>query len=177
LAVNPDAGIDPDGFLAALRATGVGEWEALGELHALAPALALPRILPAMTELDYPLTIIRVCDALALASPDGANAALNAALPNVVRVRDSVRLSNRAWVRSLPDLCVHGALDLDRCVNLATLPKRLDIEFSLKLQGCASWDGKIPKKAWVAGNLFTDRHPEGIRLDEWRRLHPRGERP
>jgi hypothetical protein len=122
-----------------------------------------------------------------------------------VKVRGHLNLDGSGWLDRLPDgLAIEGYLSL-KGTAIQVLPERLqvgtnalrasahpeslglrppppspgpvrDLWNALVLTGCFLWDGQVPASAQVGGYLFTDRHPHGIRLDEWRGHHPRGER-
>jgi hypothetical protein len=69
-----------------------------------------------------------------------------------------------------------GCLWLDR-TSLVSLPHGLWVGGSLSLQNCPEWDGLIPDGTYVRYWVQTDRHPaSGIPLEDWRALHPKGER-
>jgi hypothetical protein len=80
-------------------------------------------------------------------------------------------------LETLPeDLDLEGWCDLKGRLAFQRLPERMSIGMSLFLQGCRSWDGIIPEGITIARRVFTDTHPGGIDLDEWRHWHPKGER-
>jgi hypothetical protein len=97
-----------------------------------------------------------------------------ATLPSDLKVGIDLYLSN-TQIRALPDgLKLRGHLELCN-TPLRTLPAGLEA-FTLGLKGCAGWDGRIPADARIIYRIDTDRFPEGILLDAWRRQCPQGER-
>jgi hypothetical protein len=118
------------------------------------------------------------------------------ALPQGLAVTGSLMVSGLQSLTSLPEgLRVGGSLSLDGTA-VTFLPDGLDIGGGLYLTGssliglgcglrvgadldltnCRGWNGQIPADTEVAGKVLSDRHEEGIPLDHWRHLHPRGER-
>lgn len=90
---------------------------------------------------------------------------------------DGISWHETDWLTRLPDGIEARSLFLNRNVNLKSLPGGMRlVDGSLDMTGCVSWDGIIPEDAVIGFKVYTDLHPEGITLDEWRRLHPNGER-
>jgi hypothetical protein len=95
--------------------------------------------------------------------------------PKGLRVGHQLLLQNTAFTELPPGLRVQGDLLLF-FAPIQSLPAGLKVEGCLGLEGCRDWDGKIPADAQVGKVLWTDRHPDGLLLVDWRRLHPHGER-
>jgi hypothetical protein len=56
------------------------------------------------------------------------------------------------------------------------LPEDLEVEGTLDLRYCRTWDGRIPAGVQRAAALvYTDGHPNGVVLRAWRNEHPYGE--
>jgi hypothetical protein len=108
-------------------------------------------------------------------------------------------LKGRGWLKAIPkgvschgsfylNLCVGlesigdglrvtgGRLDLHGCSSLRSLPRGLHVAGELDLRGCDVWDGVIPEEVVIHKQIRTDRHPNGIFLDAWRKRHPQGEK-
>jgi hypothetical protein len=78
-------------------------------------------------------------------------------------------------VGALPDnLVLTHSLNLHFC-PIKTLPAGLVVGRNLTLLDCEQWDGWIPADTVVKDFLFTDEHPDGLILAEWRSRHPHGE--
>lgn len=135
-------------------------------------------------------------DQVAAGSPALANRWLQAWLRGR-RVPGSLVLAGHDWAERLPEgldlegdlmlscsplavlpgrLQVGGELWLDRS-GIGSLPEGLAVGGSLWLRRCRAWDGRIPQDARVQARVFTDRHPGGLPLAEWRPRYPLGERP
>jgi hypothetical protein len=94
-----------------------------------------------------------------------------------VMIGTNLSLNECERLESLPDgMDVGGYLLMDGCRSLVSLPRGLKVGASLFLMRCPAWDGKIPQDASIREHIYTDGHPDGIRLSEWHRLHPDGER-
>lgn len=107
---------------------------------------------------------------------DGANAALAAFMTD--RSVDKLAIRRRAWIRGLPaGLSIDGNLNLYCCKTFRSLSERIRVRGDLWLLECPAWDGRIPPDAQVSCKVFTDWHPAGITLMEWRSAHPDGEAP
>jgi hypothetical protein len=80
-------------------------------------------------------------------------------------------LSGCANLKAIPENLAVLAVTLEGCVGVTSLPARLDAAF-LVLTGWTTWDGVIPPGVTLdngAGHeLFTDRFPDGLKLEEWR---------
>jgi hypothetical protein len=99
---------------------------------------------------------------------------LVAAIPKGLRAHDLYLGDSRAKDLVLPDgLALAGRLDLAN-TPIASLPGHLAVG-ELNLLGCLRWNGWIPDSAQVGKRIFTDGHPDGVGLEEWRRRHPYGE--
>ncbi len=141
-------------------------------------------------------TLIRTLDQVAEGSRTVANRWLQTWLQGR-RVPGSLVLACHDWAEGLPEgldlegdlmlscsplaalpgrLKVGGELWLDRS-GIRALPEGLEVGGSLWLRRCRGWDGLIPPDARVRSRVFTDRHPRGLPLAEWRPRYPLGERP
>jgi hypothetical protein len=97
-----------------------------------------------------------------------------ATLPDGLVVGANLWLEGSGVVALPKALRVGGHLGLDGAA-IRDLGPGLTVGKHLQLRGCPNWNGRISAKAWVGGLVFTDRHPNGIRLELWRRLHPESE--
>jgi len=183
--------------LAAMQAIlGLPRWAALGQA---AEAGWTDEVQPLWDSYARrvlrPATLLRTLDEVAAGSPRMANQWLKAWLTDR-RVPGSLWLDRHVWVSELPEglevaetLMVHrsdlrlpaglrvgGELWLDTS-SLHALPAGLVVAGSLWIRHCGSWDGLIPADARVKGRVFSDPHPNGLPLDEWRARYPLGERP
>jgi hypothetical protein len=98
-----------------------------------------------------------------------------ASMPRGLVVGGNLNLAHTPLERLPRGLFVGGYLNLHGS-GIRTLPTDLRVGETLTLTGCQAWDGRIPKAARLGEWVYTDMHPNGVRLDEWRELHPRGER-
>jgi hypothetical protein len=160
------SGWTPEGALGAklaLQATGLCSWDAM---MALVDAGVSPAAFAGL--MDLPSRLVRkwshLCDTLEaldseagfFGNPDGARRALAA------------YFTGRA---------VRGGFALDlRLPWLRQVPGGIVVDEALLLQGAIEWDGQLPADLHVGYLVFTDAHPQGVSLKNWRRLHPRGER-
>jgi hypothetical protein len=94
---------------------------------------------------------------------------------SIIRCNAHLRLTGPGFGGPMAAAIVGGSLALEGCPDFSGLPPILAVRGGLAVRDCPRWDGRIPMGATV-GNLHTDRHPRGLPLDAWRRLHPRGER-
>lgn len=71
---------------------------------------------------------------------------------------ESLDLSWRDWVLQLPEnMNVIEMVDVAGCVNLASLPRRMEVGLFLDLQGCTAWDRILPPGLNIPGAVvFTD---------------------
>ena len=140
--------------------------------------------------------LIGILDQVAEGSAAVANQWLKAWLQGR-RVPGSLLLACHDWVEALPEgLDLEGDLVLSRSPitalpgrlkvggelwleqsGIRSLPQGLEVGGSLWLRRCRKWDGQIPMDAWVRTRVFTDYHPWGLPLAEWRPRYPLGERP
>jgi hypothetical protein len=198
------ADVDHGATVRALLATGMLRWDAMltlveggGVDPRCIPGLegVPPDTVKTMNLDDFYLTIAIVGEK----DPEGCNAFVNAYLEGR-EVEDDLELT-WPWLKTLPKgLVVHGRVELQGsgvvalpdgfkvkgCLWLertpiAALPKGLDVEEVLDLRGCTQWDGRIPKDARIgyrqsdAHNIFTDAHPAGLTVANWRQRYPNGE--
>jgi hypothetical protein len=174
---------------------GLHAWHHLGlvdtPLEALPPGLkvrrnliltgtritALPEGLEVGEDLDADgLNLVRVAADLKVGGNLDLRRTLVGSLPDHFQVGGSFWLTETS-LRLLPDdLQVGKSLWLGE-TPLQRLPNGLRVGDNLGLEGCRSWDGRIPEDAVIGGRVFTDRHGEGLLLADWRLLHPVGERP
>jgi hypothetical protein len=196
-ARTPDAvpAQDSEALLAAIRATGAGEGEAFVLLaQAMGSKAAVPHLNSYLQQNRFPDSVVMVLEEVGVRDPALANAALKAwpwgrtvegdldftqtewlkVLPRGLRVKGSLLLLHSSIVALPEDLDVK-ALHLEG-TDFVNLPRGLVVRDFLDMADCPRWDGRIPADARVEGKLVTDRHPDGITLPRWRRLHPRGER-
>jgi hypothetical protein len=104
-------------------------------------------------------------------------------LPRGLAFEESLNLERTVHIQTLPEgLTIGTHLELQGS-RIERLPQGLVVGSLLDLRGCHHWDGQIPLDAQI-GSLRTDRHPNarepgtcvGITLEEWRMLHPQGEK-
>jgi hypothetical protein len=185
LANAPDA----DSALLTLQSTGMTRWDALvqladgGIVHSVLDGIP-QALLRAWSDVDEAVTAYRIqaeiepvgCDAfpteflrdrtvdrLALGACCGLTS-----LPPGLKVLGNLDLEGCRDLRSLPDdIAIGGWLDLKDCSRLVSLPRRLTIGKWLDLTGCASWDGRIPADAMIAGKVMTDAHGT-LERNAWR---------
>jgi hypothetical protein len=98
-----------------------------------------------------------------------------ASLPEGLEVGGNLDL-RQAPITSLPDNLYVGTELILLGNPIARLPHNLQVGRFLTIRNCPAWDGRIPGDARVGLEVFTDRHPEGIPLDDFQRYHPNGER-
>jgi hypothetical protein len=158
-AAPPKAVLDT---LEAILATGATEGEAFGlAAQAHGVVAVLPPLLEAMalhhrTDRYYPGRLLALLDEIALGHPG---------------------LAQEGWLRSFERVALATDLWLDGRSWVTVLPEGLKVSGHLFMGGCACWDGNIPEGVVVDGCVFTDAHPDpGVRLQDWRRLHPHGEK-
>jgi hypothetical protein len=97
------------------------------------------------------------------------------ALPEGLRVGRFLNFW-KAKITTLPDrLWVGGSLDLDE-TPIQALPEGLFVGGRLDMRNCHRWDGQVPEDAQIVEGIRTDREPDGIVLEDWHLLNPRGER-
>jgi hypothetical protein len=100
----------------------------------------------------------------------------------IAKLPENLVAGGSVWAEGTPltvlpkGLYVPGTLSLEGS-RLVALPEGLRVWTDLNVLGCDGWDGRIPEDAQVGHQVRTDRHPEGLPLEEWRERHPRGERP
>jgi len=176
---------------------GMSKWEAAGRA---AEAGLLADVQPIwdsyVRRVTQSRTLMGVLDQVAEGSPAVANRWLKAWLQGR-RIPGSLILACHDWAEGLPEgldlegdlmlsrsplavlpgrLKVGGELWLDQS-GLGSLPEALEVGGSLWLRRCRRWDGRIPRDARVKSRVFTDYHPGGVPLEEWRARYPLGERP
>jgi hypothetical protein len=196
-AIGMDA--NPDTALTALMATGMGRWDASTELFANGLRPSRLEGVPDAIVRPYPndMEAIFAYSKLDMVNTPGATAFLNAYLedrsisgdldlkfhalltpfPNGVKVSGWAAFSKCESLASIGDgIAVARGLNLEGCSNLASLPKGMVIGTWLDLRRCSAWDDRIPDDAVIEGTIYTDTHTDGVFLDEWRSLHPKGER-
>jgi hypothetical protein len=97
-------------------------------------------------------------------------------LPDGFQVQGDLNLSHTPITRLPRGLKVSGSLSLVGSA-IQALSHDLEVGMELDLRQCPAWDGTIPSGA-KANHLRTGWHPSpcGIRLEDWRKAHPSGER-
>jgi hypothetical protein len=197
-------GAEPEAVPAALEAM-LATGAPLGEAFAMAAQgfarkALLPHLVAALRGPDgwwHPDQAIPLLKAVAATDPELARMGL-AAWAGGREVDGDLDLNGLGWVTSLPDgLRVNGFLDLNGSgllslprglrvggilelggTRVVALPGDLEVADYLGLLAAEAWDGQVPLGVRIGLGIQTDTHwePYGIRLEEWRRRHPHGER-
>jgi hypothetical protein len=69
-------------------------------------------------------------------------------------------------------------LNLSNCTSLVSIPDDIRVGWGIDMIGCDAWDGRFPEGLQPNLVVQTDLHPSFLMtLGEWRKLHPKGERP
>ena len=158
--------LDTEGALAALEATGMSAWEAIGTLASeVGPDAVKERWERFMAPGRMGVEILEALGHVARKAPEAANAWLNEALDSgrmscwvdSARSIYGISMEGREWLTSLPEgLRVGGSLWLNGCRELAELPKGLKVEGVLMLGGCRKLKG-LPEGLIVDRKLYCPK--------------------